>query len=71
MNDKSWLKTGVVGSIAMAICCFTPFLVIVLGGIGLSAWLGWIDWLLLPSLGGFVFITIIALLRLNRKRTCK
>jgi len=43
MKDMTILKTGIVGSIIAAICCATPILVIVLGAIGLSAWLGWID----------------------------
>jgi mercuric ion transport protein len=34
----------------MAICCFTPALVILLGAVGLSPWLGWVDYVLLHRL---------------------
>ena len=35
------------GSVIAALCCFTPILVIGLGVVGLSAWLGWLDYVLL------------------------
>lgn len=50
MKDRSKLRTGVIGSAIAAICCFTPFLVVLLGVVGLSAWLGWIDYVLFPAL---------------------
>lgn len=50
MNDKRIFKTGIIGTVIAVICCFTPFLVIVLGAVGLSAWLGWLDYVLLPAL---------------------
>lgn len=50
MNDKAKLKTGLIGTVIAAICCFTPFLVVVLGAVGLSAWLGWLDYVLFPLL---------------------
>jgi len=50
VNDKTIFKTGIVGTVIAVICCFTPFLVIVLGAVGLSAWLGWLDYVLLPAL---------------------
>lgn len=42
------LKTGIGGFVISALCCFTPLLVIVLGAIGLSAWLLWVDYVLFP-----------------------
>ena len=44
-----------------ALCCFTPVLALVLGVVGLSAWLGWADWVLLPALVVFVALAIHAL----------
>jgi len=58
MKDKTILKTGIIGTAIAAICCFTPFLVIVLGVVGLSAWLDWLDNVLLPALG--ICILIVA-----------
>ncbi|ORE91721.1 hypothetical protein ATO13_19055 [Stappia sp. 22II-S9-Z10] len=47
MKDRTLIRTGVVGAVIAAICCFTPVLVIGLGVVGLSAWL---DYVLLPAL---------------------
>ena len=56
MDDRKVLATGAVGSVVAAICCFTPALVIGLGVVGLSAWFGWIDYVLLPALAVFLAI---------------
>ncbi len=42
------LKTGIGGFVVSALCCFTPILVIILGGIGLTAWVAWVDFVLFP-----------------------
>lgn len=55
------LGTGIAGSTVMAVCCFTPALVILLGAVGLSAWLAWLDYLLIPGLILFVGLTAVAL----------
>ncbi len=66
MRDTTILRTGVVGSVITAICCFTPVLVIGLGAIGLSAWLAWLDYVLFPALIFFVSLTGYALWRRKR-----
>ena len=66
MQDKTILKTGAVGTIIAAICCFTPFLVVVLGAVGLSAWLGWLDFVLLPALGICVLILAYGIYRVRK-----
>ena len=63
MNNRTLLKTGIIGTIIAALCCFTPVLAVLLGVVGLSAWLGWLDVVLMPSLLVFVGITIYALRR--------
>lgn len=68
MNDKSLLRTGAIGTIIAAICCFTPALVILLGAVGLSAWLSWLDFVLLPALTICIGILGFALVRLAKKR---
>ena len=68
MNDKSLMRTGVFGSAIMAICCFTPALVILLGVVGLSAWLAWLDFVLLPALAICLGILGYALIRRMKKR---
>ncbi len=67
MKDRL-LTTGVVGSVVAALCCFTPVLVVALGALGLSAWLGWLDYVLLPALALFLAITALALIRRFRAR---
>lgn len=67
MNDTKLLKTGLVGTVILALCCFTPVLVVLLGVVGLSAMLGWLDYVLLPSLALFIGLTIYALWRRSRQ----
>ncbi|PHR71082.1 MAG: hypothetical protein COA66_10195 [Arcobacter sp.] len=55
------LKTGIIGSIIMALCCFTPILVVIVTAVGLSAIIGYLDYVLFPALGFFVLLTIYAL----------
>ncbi len=61
-NDRL-LKYGLIGTVIVALCCFTPILVILLGAVGLSALLGWLDIVLLPALAVFICITLYALWR--------
>lgn len=66
MNDKL-LKMGVIGTVIAALCCFTPVLVVLFGVVGLSAVVGYLDYVLLPALALFVLITIYAVVRRARK----
>lgn len=54
MKDGTILRTGVLGTVVAGLCCFTPILVITLGALGLSAWVGWLDVVLLPALAAFL-----------------
>lgn len=54
------LKTGIIGTIILALCCFTPILVILFVAIGLSAVTGYLDYVLFPALIFFVLLTIYA-----------
>ncbi|MCB1733349.1 MAG: mercury resistance system transport protein MerF, partial [Halieaceae bacterium] len=42
-------------------------LVVLLGALGLSAWLGWLDYVLLPALAFFVALTVYAVWRRQRR----
>lgn len=66
MKDSTIIKTGVAGSVIAAICCFTPSLIVLFGAVGLSAWLGWIDYVLLPALALFLGLTAYGLWRRQR-----
>ena len=50
MRDRTLITTGAVGGILAAICCATPFLAIVFGALGLTAWLSKADYILIPAL---------------------
>ncbi len=58
MTHKKLFRTGCTGTVVAALCCFTPLLVIGLGAVGLSAWLGWLDYVLFPML--FASLGVVA-----------
>lgn len=57
MDDRTILKTGIIGSVVAAICCFTPALVVLVSAVGLSAIIGWLDYVLFPALAAFLALT--------------
>ncbi|HKY88456.1 MAG: hypothetical protein A3E31_13010 [Candidatus Rokubacteria bacterium RIFCSPHIGHO2_12_FULL_73_22] len=64
-----WLALGVVGALLTCLACVTPVALLLLGAIGLGAWTGRLDVVLLPLLVGFV---ALAALRLRaRRRTAR
>lgn len=65
MKTKSLLRIGLTGTLVAAVCCFTPFLVVLLAGVGLSALVGILDYILLPALGVFAGITGYAIWKLK------
>ena len=66
MTDKALFRIGVIGSVVAAVCCFTPVLVVLLGTLGLSAVVGWLDVVLFPLLAIFLGLTGYALGRRRR-----
>ena len=66
MSNNKLLAAGVIGSVVAALCCFTPFLVVLLGAVGLSALVGVLEYVLLPALFLFIGITIYAVRRRSR-----
>ena len=65
-SEHRLLITGIVGTVIAALCCFTPVLAVLFGLFGLSAVLGWLDFVLLPALACFIGLTIYALWRRQR-----
>ena len=63
MSDKALLRVGIIGAVVAAVCCFTPVLVLLLGAVGLSAAIGWLDYVLWPALVLFLGLTAFALWR--------
>lgn len=70
MKDTTIIKTGIIGSIIAAICCATPILVVAFGAIGLSAWVGGLDYVLFPALAVFLGMTAYGLWRRQRPADC-
>lgn len=68
MSKRALLRTGIVGTVVAVVWCFTPALVLLLGGLGLSAWLAWLDYVLLPALVLFAALTAYALIKRSRRR---
>lgn len=64
------LRVGVAGALVVALCCFTPILVVLLGAIGLSVLTGYLDYVLLPALVAFVGLVIYAMRRKRQAGAC-
>ena len=60
---------GLAGAAFTTLCCFTPVLVGLLGLVGLGAVTGYLDYVLLPALAGFLGLALYGLLRRNREHT--
>ncbi len=53
MKNRTLLRTGIVGAVIAAICCFTPALVFLLAAFGIAwASVAWLEfYVLFPALG--------------------
>ena len=71
MKKFTLLKTGIIGTAVAALCCFTPVLVILFGAVGLAAWIGYLDYVLMPALIFFVGLTIYAYTRKKKGEYCE
>ncbi|WP_299081770.1 mercury resistance system transport protein MerF [uncultured Paraglaciecola sp.] len=67
-KNKRLLRTGVIGTLIVALCCFTPLLVILLAAVGLSAFTGHLDVVLFPALAFFIGLTGYAFYRKKSQR---
>ncbi len=50
MKDRALIATGAVGVVLDAMCCAAPFLAVVLGAFGLTAWLAKAAYAVIPAL---------------------
>ena len=71
MTDRSLITTGAVAAALAAICCATPRLAVVLGSIGLTAWLAKADYVLIPVLLLGVALVVLGLYRRHVAATCR
>lgn len=70
-DPRAMFRIGVGGTLLVAVCCFTPILVILFGVIGLSALTGYLDYVLLPALAGFIGLTVYAFRRRQQADACR
>tara|TARA_R110000803_G_scaffold190582_1_gene253146 strand:+ start:270 stop:512 length:243 start_codon:yes stop_codon:yes gene_type:complete len=69
-NPKTLLRVSVIGTVLVALCCFTPILVILFGAVGLAALIGYLDYVLLPALAFFIGLTCYAVWRKKKHDAC-
>lgn len=62
-NPKILLRVSIIGTVLVALCCFTPILVILFAALGLAGLTGYLDYVLLPALAFFIGLTFYALWR--------
>ncbi len=68
LDDKKLLKTGLIGSGVMAVCCFTPMLVVTMSALGLSGLVGWwLDLILFPAMALFMVMAGYGFYRLRQR----
>lgn len=60
MSENKLLRTGVIGTLIAAVCCFTPLLVVILGALGFTAVIGYLDYVLLPMLGVSILLVVFS-----------
>ena len=58
--SKKGMLAALAGTVLVALCCFTPILVIVLGAVGLSYFTPQLDMVLLPALVIMIVLTILS-----------
>ena len=49
-GNRTMIATGAVGAVVAAICCATPLLAVLLGGLGLAGLLVKADYIVIPAL---------------------
>ncbi len=71
MDNANLLKTGIISTVLVGICCFTPALVIALGAVGLGAYIAGLDRFLLPLFDISLALTLYACFRIWRNKRAK
>jgi mercuric ion transport protein len=67
--SKKGFYAALTGTIIVALCCFTPLLVITLGAVGLSAFTPYLDYVLWLALVIMILVTFFSYGRW--KKACK
>jgi mercuric ion transport protein len=67
--SKKGIYTALAGTVLVALCCFTPILVITLGAVGLAVLNPYLDYVLLPGLVLMIIVTVISYIRWKKTHT--
>jgi mercuric ion transport protein len=67
-QNAKLIITGAAGALLSMLCCFTPVLAVLLGALGLTAFVAKLDYVLVPVFVASIGLVILALLR--RRRSC-
>ena len=70
-SAKRAFYAAIAGTVVVAICCFTPLLIILLIGVGLSAFTPYLDYVLFPALAILIILTGISYRRWKRLKDGK
>ena len=65
-KGKRGFVAAVMGTVLVALCCFTPLLVTVLGAFGLGVLTAYLDYVLLPALVILIVVSIMSYRRWRR-----
>lgn len=69
--SKKGFYAAIAGSILVALCCFTPILVITLGAVGLSAFTPYLDYVLLPALAILIVLAFVSYRKWRKSRSMR
>ncbi len=61
--SKKGMFAALTGTVLVALCCFTPILMVLMGAVGLSAFTPHLDLALLPALVIMIVLSIVSYLR--------
>ena len=61
-TSKKGMFAALAGTVLVAVCCFTPILLVLLGSVGLSAFTPYLDLVPVTGLGDHDCLTIVSLI---------
>ncbi|WP_081430940.1 mercury resistance system transport protein MerF [Nitrosococcus oceani] len=68
-NGSRLIKIGAFGGVITALCCFTPVLVWLFAILGVSALVGYLDYVLLPLLAVFLVLLLTGFVQPQRDKS--
>lgn len=66
--SRKGFVAAILGTVLVALCCFTPLLIVTLGAIGLSVLTPYLDSILLPVLVLMLIVTAMAYRKWQRAK---